>query len=35
VETVGNTPKEFAAVIKAETTRLAKVLASAGIGPGK
>jgi tripartite-type tricarboxylate transporter receptor subunit TctC len=35
VETVGSTPGEFAAVIKAETARLGKVLQSAGIGPKK
>jgi tripartite-type tricarboxylate transporter receptor subunit TctC len=33
VETVGSTPKQFAATIKAETARLAKVLQSAGIRP--
>jgi tripartite-type tricarboxylate transporter receptor subunit TctC len=31
VETVGSTPREFAAVIKAEASRLAKVLKAAGI----
>ncbi len=35
VETVGSTPGEFAAIIKAETARLGKVLRSAGIGPKK
>ena len=35
VETVGSTPGEFAAIIKAETARLGKVLQSAGIGPKK
>ena len=33
VETVGSTPAQFAAVIKAESIRLAKVLESAGIRP--
>jgi tripartite-type tricarboxylate transporter receptor subunit TctC len=31
VETVGSTPEQFAASIKAETARLAKVLSGAGI----
>jgi len=31
VETVGSTPEQFAAVIKAETTRLAQVIKSAGL----
>ena len=35
VETVGSTPQQFAAAIKAETARLAKVLAGAGIRPEK
>jgi tripartite-type tricarboxylate transporter receptor subunit TctC len=35
VETVGSTPQQFAAEIKAETARLAKVLATAGIRPGR
>jgi tripartite-type tricarboxylate transporter receptor subunit TctC len=35
VETVGSTPEQFAATIKAETARLAKVLESAGIRPNK
>ena len=35
VEAVGSTPQQFAATIRAETGRLAKVLASAGIRSGK
>jgi tripartite-type tricarboxylate transporter receptor subunit TctC len=35
VEAVGSTPQEFAATIKAETARLAKVLKAAGIGADK
>ena len=35
VETVGSTPGAFAATIKAETARLAKVLEGAGIRPNK
>ena len=35
VETVGSTPQEFAAAIKAETARLAKVLKAAGIRPDR
>lgn len=35
VEAVGSTPQQFAAEIKAETARLAKVLKSAGIRPDK
>jgi tripartite-type tricarboxylate transporter receptor subunit TctC len=31
METVGSTPAEFAATIKADTTRLAKVIREAGI----
>ena len=31
VEAVGSTPEEFAAVIKAESTRLAKVFGATGI----
>jgi tripartite-type tricarboxylate transporter receptor subunit TctC len=35
VEAVGSTPEQFAAVIKAENARLAKVFKAAGIGPKK
>jgi tripartite-type tricarboxylate transporter receptor subunit TctC len=35
VEVVGSTPEQFAAAIKAETARLAKVLDAAGIRPRK
>jgi tripartite-type tricarboxylate transporter receptor subunit TctC len=35
VETVGSTPQQFAATIKAEAARLAKVFESAGIRPGR
>ena len=35
IETVASTPQQFAATIKAETARLAKVLAGAGIRPDR